>query len=317
MVWPLNSSKNEDTEATKGDPYRDLNPSLREFLEKESPVKYNPPAPQPQPAAEPELQEAKSPSNNRSLYPDGRYNHLWSTYRPLLEIENENKSDQEKLLDVLSAYKDRKAGIGRAALENCADTHLTLDDCFRNGNLRQRMNMCRHETRALDRCYRMNTQFLKALGYLSSWDRPPEIDEQIQMHADKLYVRMLDQEKQIEDAKAAGLDPPNFPPILSHAPPLTSTENGSRQPIDALPPRPPELDLLTDKAKAKLRDRTKDMTPEQRDIEERAFAAELRAGIETSESLDRHRAEVAAAKQARKEEGRQTLGDRISSVFGW
>ena len=321
MVWPFTSGKSEDAEATKGDPYRDLNPSLRKFLEREAPVKYNPPDPQPPPPTKAsESPAVKDPSHNQSQFPDGRYSHLWSTYRPLREIEDENKTDQEKLMDVLNAYKDRKEAIGRAALENCADVHLVLNQCYRTGTWGQRFNLCRNEVRALDRCYKMNAQFLKALGYLSAWDRPPEIDEQIQMHADKLYTRMLDQEKQIEEAKAANLEPPKFPPILSHAKNSTAASKGesSHQTMaGAISPRPPELDMLTDKAKAKLEQRTKDMTPEQRDIEERAFAAELRAGIQAQGSLDRHRAEVATAKQERKEKGQMTLADRVSSLFGW
>ena len=136
------------------------------------------------------------------------------------------------------------------------------------------------------------------------------------MHADKLYNRMLAQERQIEEAKAAGLEPPAFPSIFSPAQPSPSTASPAGSTAQ-LSPRPLELDLLTPQAKATLKERTKNMTPEQRDIEERAFAAELRAGIETSENLDRHRAEVKAEKEARRAKGEATLGDRVSSIFGW
>lgn len=52
-------------------------------------------------------------------------------------------------------------------------------------------------------------KFLQALGYASSFDNnQDDKEERIQMHADKLYHQMLDYEKQVEEAHAAGLEPP-------------------------------------------------------------------------------------------------------------
>src|SRR6188768_2785879 len=122
---------------SQGDPLSKLNPELREFLQKESPVKYTPAqdtAPKPQNAAPPPKPATAAPSiadqavqpstdgpavPRESLYQDGRYAHLWKGYRPQAEVENEFKSDHEKLMDILEGYKERKAQIGRAALENC------------------------------------------------------------------------------------------------------------------------------------------------------------------------------------------------------
>lgn len=181
MVWPFSSSKDESPPSSNTDPLRDLDPSLRAFLEKESPIKYErsenpPPQPPPDHSPQPRLSLPQSPSQStsptsefsspppdknhvpaQSLYPDGRYANLWSTYKPLREIESAHRSDQEKLLDIIEGYKERKAQIGRAALENCAMEQWAVNDCFTNGGWTSRMTMCRAENRGLERCYTMQS----------------------------------------------------------------------------------------------------------------------------------------------------------------
>ena len=181
MGWFWGTSKNSDGTTTKDDPLRKLDPSLREFLEKESPVKYQtststttssppphtpkkpqsyteqilpPSEPSPTTAAQTDASSTpKVPAE--SLFPDGRYAHLWKNYKSQYEVENANKTDQEKLLDVLEGYKFRKGEIGRAALENCANEQWAVNDCFRNGGWKSRMTMCRAENKQLERCYLM------------------------------------------------------------------------------------------------------------------------------------------------------------------
>ena len=104
-----------------------------------------------------------------SLYPDGRYAHLWTSYKPLSVIEAESKSDQEKLLDVLEGYKDRKAQIGRAAVENCVEEQMTLNDCWDKGRWTDRMTMCRKENRAFERCYIMQSVRVVTYFFLKFW----------------------------------------------------------------------------------------------------------------------------------------------------
>lgn len=60
----------------------------------------------------------------------------------------------------------------------------------------------------------LSQKFLKALGYLAS-PRPAEIEEQIQLHADTLYHRMLAQEAAIAAAKTSNAPIPTFPPLMS------------------------------------------------------------------------------------------------------
>ncbi|KAL8695886.1 MAG: hypothetical protein Q9201_007918 [Fulgogasparrea decipioides] len=174
--WTDNSKR--PSKCNNNDPLRDLDPSLRDFLEKESPVKYQtfatprPPPPPPThntlPETVPQTSNNASPTTTtsdpqkpsvppESLFPDGRYAHLWSTYRPRAEIENTTKSDQEKLMDVLEGYKDRRAMIGKAALENCALEQAAVNDCYTKGSWGDTMTMCRAENQAFTRCYTMQS----------------------------------------------------------------------------------------------------------------------------------------------------------------
>lgn len=72
-------------------------------------------------------------------------------------IEEEVRSDNEKLQDVLEHYKHRKELIGRAALENCALEQGEIGRCFREGGWRKRMSLCSAEQRAFERCYEMQS----------------------------------------------------------------------------------------------------------------------------------------------------------------
>ena len=189
MGWFWGSTNSGDANASTDDPLRNLDPSLREFLDKESPVKYKTsasPSPTPPPPAPKKQQtyteqilptpETQPPSTSQadssapkvpaeSLFPDGRYAHLWKNYKSQYEVENANKTDQEKLLDVLEGYKYRKGEIGRAALENCALEHWAVNDCFRNGGFKSRMTMCRAENKALERCYLMQAVRMTSLAW--------------------------------------------------------------------------------------------------------------------------------------------------------
>lgn len=170
MGWLWGQSKSTEGENTKSDPLKNLDPGLREFLDKESPVKYTSTSTK---IAEEESStkytdqlpsvpksETKTPENGvppQSLFPDGRYAHLWRTYTPLAEVEAATKSEQEKLLDIIDGYKERKAQIGRTALENCSEEHLAVSDCFKYGGWKDRMTMCRAENRQFERCYTMQS----------------------------------------------------------------------------------------------------------------------------------------------------------------
>jgi hypothetical protein len=169
-LWASNTSAD--------DPLRKLDPKLREFLEKESPVKYSSGKTNSRSQTSPTITHHTTDSTSsatrdeaahgneksgepvappESQFQDGRYAHLWKTYRPLAEIEAETKTDHEKLMDVLEAYKERKARIGRAALENCALEQVDWRSCMANPSFSQRMTMCRDQVKKFEKCYMTQT----------------------------------------------------------------------------------------------------------------------------------------------------------------
>ncbi|KAI9674864.1 MAG: hypothetical protein M1829_003604 [Trizodia sp. TS-e1964] len=311
--WPGNSSSSGEG---KPDPLSKLDPKLREFLERESPVKYSPtPSSAPPPKyidqVLPEQQQPPSSAPKApppTLYPDGRYNALWAAYTPIAEVEAASKTDQERLHDVLDGFKTRRTEIGRAALENCAMEQYEVNDCFRSGGARARLTMCRAENKKLNRCFMMQGRFLKALGYLSTFDRPAEVDEAIQMHADTLYQRMLAQEAATEAARAAGLPAPEFGELIE------SAESAGEMDGQAAAER---IEKLPASSLAQLEHRFRNLTPVERAVEEKAVAAEIRAGEKLKRDLDAFNQGKDKARLARKEEGSETIADRITRALRW
>ncbi|GAP84391.1 putative autophagy protein [Rosellinia necatrix] len=299
------------------DPLRKLDPKLREFLAKESPVKYNTPNSGPS-AQAPENPAELAPSSadagaaheteasNEPLVPresqfqDGRYAHLWKSYRPLAQIEAETKSDHEKLMDVLEGYKERKSQIGRAALENCALEQVDWRSCMTNPSWGERMTLCRDQVKKFERCYMTQTRLLKALGYLSSLDRTPELEEEIQMHADALYHRMLKQEAEIDAAKKEGRPIPKFTPIVT------------KPMVEAAMPDPE----LTPEQQEILKSKLEKVAEQDRAAEEEAIRGELRAKAEVAAKVQDLWRQQELDRQARKEKGEATLWDKVAGTFG-
>lgn len=144
------------------DPLQQLDPKLREFLEKESPVKHQHSA-----ATEPTSKDGAAASSSRgpgetpvpkqSLYQDGRYAHLWKNYRPQAEVEAEAMTDHDKLMGVLEGYQERKAQITKVAMENCAEAQEEWINCMKHGKWEDQLQMCRHQVRRFEKCYTMQS----------------------------------------------------------------------------------------------------------------------------------------------------------------
>jgi hypothetical protein len=293
-----------------------LDPKLREFLERESPVKYNTPETrqtqqtqpqkqQPQPTTTDTQQQQKPAVPGESLYPDGRYAHLWKTYRPLSSIEAETKTDNEKLTDVLEAFKERKAQIGRAALENCAEEQVDWTECMKSGTWTARMTMCRDEVRRFERCYSAQSRLLKALGYLSVQGRGAEVDEDIQMRADELYHRMLAQEREIEKAKAEGRDAPVYGSLFEEKRKMQAEVDAAAAKIPG-----PSAEIVSS-----WKEKLEKLPPEEREAEEQALRAEHRAKAEMTAQIQGLWQEQAKEREARKLEGKETVTDRFNNFI--
>lgn len=157
MGW-LWGTSNED------DPVKKLDPGLRKYLEHEAPSKYVPTQvpssdqkadsqSQPSQSQQPQSENTTPSVPSASLYPDGRYAHLWKTYKPP-EAEGAQMKGAER---VIAKEKDRKDTVHRAAMENCALEHEALTYCFQTGNwqkqLKARMTLCSEENSTFSRCF--------------------------------------------------------------------------------------------------------------------------------------------------------------------
>lgn len=355
MGWFWGSS--DDASAKKDEAYNKLDPSLREFLDKESPYRYqsapkprqdshqkdsyrsqvgitrpevpasSPPAASSTPAAE----EARAVPKE-SLYQDGRYAHLWKNYTPLSDIEASQRSDQDRLTDVIDAFNERKAQIGRAAVENCVFEQIAEHDCFRKGGLHAKLTMCRDENKAFNRCYTMQSRFLKALGYLGM-DRTAEEEEQIQMHADSLYQEMIARERAIAKAKEEGLPEPTYKPLLNNASaadamavrlppsnaPVTSAlaETATKNSATTQLPKTEGLDIYAADKKKEIEKRLASKTPAERELEIQLLVAESNASVEYAEKIRDYYDDERKLRADRKERGRETFGDSIKRMWGW
>ena len=134
------------------------------------------------------------------------------------------------------------------------------------------------------------------------------------MHADTLFHRMLEQEKVIEAAKAAGEPVPHFPPII---PSKATTAAPSSQP-DALPADDRiTVDKLRPDVQAQLRKRLEGLNPEEKEVEEKAINAEIEAGERLARQIGTLFEQQAQSKKERREQGKETVTDKISGLFGW
>lgn len=129
------------------------------------------------------------------------------------------------------------------------------------------------------------------------------------MHADTLYHRMLAQESAIEAAREAGQPAPQFPPLLSSKPKL----GASTPSLDSNRLQPSDLPKGVQAAFSK---RLEGLSEGERELEERAIKAEIQAGEQVAGRLGTIFERQAEEKKARKEQGKETIGDRLSSIFG-
>lgn len=306
-----------------------LDASLRDFLDKENPTGPIPSLPskpvekssETEPA-EPEPQKPIVPP--QSQFQDGRYAHLWKNYVPQQQLEDRSKNEQDRLRDAVDAFNDRKADVGRAAMENCAFEYMAQFDCFKSPNWTQASTMCRAETRTFNRCYDIQTKFLKALGYMTMEYRSPEDSEAIQMHSDRLYQQLLEQEKLIEKAKEEGKPIPKFESILSK-------QNVARAMADKITGAAPSApgQVITEEEEAAVWKRIKpesrklyekkiaELPPEEREIERKAILGELKAEGSMVKSVEQTFIEERINRMKRKEAGQATIGDMIKTLWGW
>lgn len=293
MSWFWGKKKDDD-------PTKSLDSDLKQFLDSQQPKPYSPstpavPAPpkeDPRPEHVPTASEER-PLPKESLYQDGRYKDLWKTYVPHERIEQAVSNPAQRVMD---AKKDRKASLSQAALENCAFEEELKRNCFREGDslnkLRARLTLCNRETKAFNRCFQLQAKFLQALGYRGNAYGSVEEDEAIQMHADKLYHRMMDYEAAVDEAKATG----------KPVPPLTSVFNPSRP-----APTIEEISLPSNLASG-LNKSLLQMPPHERELAARAVLQETKISQQYAQDFFAYTTTL--------NEGRQDRQKKLVAVFG-
>lgn len=222
--------------------------------------------------------------------------------------------------DLVEAYNDRKAGIGRVAMENCALEYMEQWECFSNPKTWTALGtLCNAESRKFNRCYDMQSKFLKALGYLTMEDRAPEEDERIQMHADKLYQQMMQQEAEIEKAEKEGRERPKFQSLLSKTN-ISQAMAGQTSAMQSTPVTMDENDIWS-KIKPEVRmeyeKKISELPPEQQEVERLAVLGELKAREGITSKVEHTFVEERLERMRRREAGQSTIGDTIKYWWGW
>jgi hypothetical protein len=124
---------------------------------------------------------------------------------------------------------------------------------------------------------------------------------------------MLDQEKAIEAAKEAGKPIPSFPPLLSSRK-LATTSPTSQTMLEDNKVKASDLPASV---QASLKKRLEGLNDEEREVEERAIKAEIQAGEQVATNLGIIYQKQEEERKIRKDQGRETIGDKISTVFGF
>ena len=113
----------------------------------------------------------------------------------------------------------------------------------------------------------------------------------------------MEQEAAIEEAKKEGKPVPKFEPLIPK--PIIKITDGEK-----------EISMAPHLQK-QLKEQLEKVPEEERHAEEEAIKAELRAKAEVAARVQDIWAEQAREKEQRRKEGRLTIGDRVSGLFGW
>jgi hypothetical protein len=118
-----------------------------------------------------------------------------------------------------------------------------------------------------------------------------EVDDDIQMHSDTLYQRMIAHEAAVEKAKQEGAPLPQFElriPQVKTIKPSEEQEKTWKEALDKLP-------------------------EDERAAEEAALRADLAVNLTAAQDIKKFRAEKEKEREQRRAEGKATLSDNLAS----
>lgn len=139
------------------------------------------------------------------------------------------------------------------------------------------------------------------------------------MHADALYHRMLDQEAEIERCKAEGRPVPAFPSLFdSHKYPVPPTKTSTPQAAAAAGAGTDEKDPYepSQAIVESWQEKLANLPETERMAEEEALRAEHRAKAIMAKNLQELWREQSQEREKRREEGKETIGDKIKRILG-
>lgn len=142
----------------------------------------------------------------------------------------------------------------------------------------------------------MGQRFLRALGYGSILGRPDQVDEDIQMHADRLFQRVLQHEEAVEKAKEAGQPLPVFDPVVPKARAVTI------QP--------------TAEIEQKWKEKIEQLPEDERAAEAAALRADYQAKTEVAQTMKGLLDAKQKERESRQAKGQGTFMDGIAALFG-
>ncbi|PNS21844.1 Cytokinesis protein sepA [Sphaceloma murrayae] len=330
MGWFWNS-------APSGDAYDSLDSRTKDLLNSEAPPAQLPSAPSPGPStttsasppktyrerlglndpSQPPTSTPASPQTPattqsapsappQSLYPDGRYAHLWATYRPPSDASTGTAS-QDQLTNILSSYSTRRAEVSRAALENCVEEHIAENECFASGTLMKKMKGCREESTTFSRCYTLQARFLKAMGYMDLEidrdGRGEERREGMRARADEIWGEVRRREKAEKEGRGREEGPLRVGWV--------EVEGGEEERVEKL------LSWFKEDKRNEIREQIRKLRPSQRELELELRIAEAKAdagyGVEVGKYFEQERED----RRARQKKGQSTLGDWLKWMGGW
>lgn len=141
---------------------------------------------------------------------------------------------------------------------------------------------------------------MRALGYGSVAGRPAEVDEDIQLHADALFQRMLQHEAEVEKAKENGTLIPTFDPSI----PKPSSSAA------ATPAVKPSEEL-----QKQWKEKLDQLPEEERPAEEAALRADLQAKADVARNVKKIWDAKREEREVRRAEGQATFSDTIAALF--
>ncbi|RKP23133.1 hypothetical protein SYNPS1DRAFT_24887 [Syncephalis pseudoplumigaleata] len=139
---------------------------------------------------------AQSASAQDGTAPSASKEQSWSEF--FGGFGTPNREGQAEVLAQAQASIQQQRRIKERAIDNCADVHADLRECFRNGSWRDWLTMCELRRNAFWNCVSRQEAILRELNYAGRDDSTPEEDWEIAMEADR-----IGREQQAAEERAA------------------------------------------------------------------------------------------------------------------